>query len=1388
MRRINRIIANLVLVFSAAAYADPGQIGPATDYIDNMKPKGEVAPFFYGREILERFSGNVNILYKDITQSGGAGGIDLEFTRYHGNSIQSVPYGLSNNQKSYWRLNTNYAIYKKELVHDIFDYSSHSPGNNYDFDGAPYLSLVLPNGEVKSFFKNGSQLKSKDYWVAKPVSGNYLNGVIVYSPNNDYRYTYSVKDLYVRAGGGTGLPYLKIDELDEPNYLECTASIVNTAPGNLYQGCTKSSNMVMLLSKVEHDGDDVITYHYSGSEGQERKLTSITAQDGRSITIERNPQGLIKKVSASNGQSVNYLWVLTDDGYKISKATFGEGYIASYDYYPNNHSSGGVIAARSRLKSVSFNTGLTHTYNYWGLTSASGESGYAGYLSNINRSDATTGASFDVAFPEGGWDRKLVKEIGPDYCDIYEYVSYKDEDDRDQYATTTTAGSSTYVVGMGWVSGQLASYTRYPNTGCTGTSIYKDEYEWISHKVIDGFKMISSNTEFWRKANEFTWAKEIYIPTIGYDFKTYDFWDNHHYTPVLKKKTITKDGQIFTKTWSGFNTYGKPTVLVEEGSKRRVTNLTYFNNLNLPSAWIVNKPKDEIIIDENSSAQLGWLKRSYAPNGLLTHVDDMGIEYNFDYLTSGDLDTISWNTGQGSGDISIVYENYKFGTAQKITYPDGGIYTNNINSKGQITWEQDQEGAITSYTYDDLGRHKSVSRPAQLITNYSWPNINTQQIVQGNAVTKYHYDGQSREILLQKYDATAPGDKINLITEYDNKDNVAFKSFESGSVSETDGIAYTYDALNRVKTSVNTTDNASSTFSYWGASGQLGHTVTDDRGYIKKYRYDSYGDGENQLVKIEEQVAGSNYVVTTIGRNLVGDMLSVSQGGLLRSFTYYPSTPRLLKSANHPELGLVEYAYDDMGNRISEKIAGQSPVISSYDTMNRLASVDYPDNTGDIIHGYYKTGLLKSIDNGHSRWDYQYNPNGQLLNETLAVEGRAFPLSYTYDSLGALDSIGYPTGEVVDVDADALGRLTQIDNYATDISYHPNGGIEEITYGNNVTVSIAQNARRYIDSITAQNGSSSTIMGLNYGYDSVGNVLSINDSMDSNNNRAMTYDGIGRLSTATASVWWGQQSYIYDAVSNIKQKNTPVGNMVYSYHSSNNRLLSTNEGHVFSYDANGNVIGNGADGFQYNKANQLVEVTNQGINYSYDGHGRRVTADRTATGGDKVYYVYGSKGVLMHSVNAQKVNAKNYIYLKGKKIAVDLTCSKTDTDNDGIPDCLEDRWGLNKHSAADAALDTDGDSLTNLQEYLAGTNISLADTDGDGINDGYEVNNDLQPLINDASEDLDGDGLTNQEELALGTMANNTDSDNDGRPDNEDPNPLFNEALLVPILHILLHG
>jgi len=61
-----------------------------------------------------------------------------------------------------------------------------------------------------------------------------------------------------------------------------------------------------------------------------------------------------------------------------------------------------------------------------------------------------------------------------------------------------------------------------------------------------------------------------------------------------------------------------------------------------------------------------------------------------------------------------------------------------------------------------------------------------------------------------------------------------------------------------------------------------------------------------------------------------------------------------------------------------------------------------------------------------------------------------------------------------------------------------------------------------------------------------------------------------------------------------------------------------------------------------------------------------------------------------------------------------------DDDNDLIPDSWETANGLNLRDAIDANLDGDDDTLTNINEYLAGSDPRNPDTDGDGVLDGSD--------------------------------------------------------------------
>ncbi|MFT6399775.1 MAG: hypothetical protein ACJAYU_004544 [Bradymonadia bacterium] len=172
-------------------------------------------------------------------------------------------------------------------------------------------------------------------------------------------------------------------------------------------------------------------------------------------------------------------------------------------------------------------------------------------------------------------------------------------------------------------------------------------------------------------------------------------------------------------------------------------------------------------------------------------------------------------------------------------------------------------------------------------------------------------------------------------------------------------------------------------------------------------------------------------------------------------------------------------------------------------------------------------------------------------------------------------------------------------------------------------------------------------------------------------------------------------------------------------------------------------------------------------------------------------------------------------------LAVQAIAADTDTDEDGATDINEIcRFGTDPERedsdgggrsdgnetnvdgtdpndpTDDIGFDFDEDGLSNEEEFILGTDPSNPDTDGDGRNDGQEVNGeptsdpfdpdtdgggvrdgrevedgtDPNDSEDDAGFDFDGDGLSNEEEFILGTDPSNPDTDGDGRNDGQEVN------------------
>jgi hypothetical protein len=123
-----------------------------------------------------------------------------------------------------------------------------------------------------------------------------------------------------------------------------------------------------------------------------------------------------------------------------------------------------------------------------------------------------------------------------------------------------------------------------------------------------------------------------------------------------------------------------------------------------------------------------------------------------------------------------------------------------------------------------------------------------------------------------------------------------------------------------------------------------------------------------------------------------------------------------------------------------------------------------------------------------------------------------------------------------------------------------------------------------------------------------------------------------------------------------------------------------------------------------------------------------------------------------------------------------------DTDGDGLPDDYElAHTDPASPTALDPTSDLDSDDLTAAQEYQFGTDPTEGDTDGDTLLDGHEINGTagLRPPTNPLIADSDGDGLNDGVESNTGTWVSASDSgtdptdsdyDNDGLNDGAETN------------------
>ena len=394
----------------------------------------------------------------------------------------------------------------------------------------------------------------------------------------------------------------------------------------------------------------------------------------------------------------------------------------------------------------------------------------------------------------------------------------------------------------------------------------------------------------------------------------------------------------------------------------------------------------------------------------------------------------------------------------------------------------------------------------------------------------------------------------------------------------------------------------------------------------------------------------------------------------------YDSSERLCKTID-PESGATLVDYDAAGNIAwtapgtgltsatcdrGSVTAGQK-ITRSYDAMNRLLTVVTPGNVADVTTTYTADGKVASLvaANGAAGANpvtttYSYNKRRMLTQETSAQAGYLYTLGYGYDANGFQSSLTYPDTQVVSFNPDALGRATKVNagttNYATAITYFPNGAIAGFSYGNGVIHTMTQNAR-FLPSRSQDTKGTTKIIDDTYVYDANGNVDYMTDaavaSGATNRNVDLGYDALDRMIVADAPNRWGLGTYGYDSLDNLKLADQGTRQYRYSYDASNrlSQIKTPAGASVFTFtsDARGNVTSKNSTAYAFDIGNRLSAVT--GVqSYRYDGQGRRVqTTD--ANGTTKEYWVYSQSGQVLYTSEARRSQNLSYIYLGNTQVA-----------------------------------------------------------------------------------------------------------------------------------------
>jgi len=770
------------------------------------------------------------------------------------------------------------------------------------------------------------------------------------------------------------------------------------------------------------------------------------------------------------------------------------------------------------------------------------------------------------------------------------------------------------------------------------------------------------------------------------DQKSGDGLLNSRPMPVSQRK-ISQQGTDFTWLATSYDGMARPTAVTKSSSLgySRSESTTYFDQT---SIWVLGQ------VGTVTSGGLTVFENNYNPStATLSSNRRFGVfQASYGYNTDGTL------ASRTNGRNYTTYLNdYKLGIPRTVTFPAGYNRSAQVNNIGLITSVTDEASYTTGYGYDAVGRLASITPPGGFAgTSLVFELVNgteygvgaghwRQTISKGGARAITYLDALWRPVMMRTFDATSAATEAAtrkvVVKQFDAEGRTTYESYPARDIGVYNampgGVQTSYDALGRPTQTVVSSElgNISSSTNY--PNGFLTQ-ATNLRGKVTTQGFWALDDpNAAQLASI----AAPEGVSVSISRDMFGKPTAITRSGtsvntnagyassVTRRYVY-DAGQRLCRTIE-PEVGSTIQVYDAASN-VTWKAPGQSvpdnglcnegyvadvaKISYGYDALNRLETVGYGDASPGVTRTYTPDGLLATVTSNGSTWTYGYNALRKPYSESLVYAGQTYGIGWAYNTQGNLNALTYPAAVSLGYGVNALGEIESISGYASGITYHPNGAVAGYTLNNGIAHTLTQNTRG-LPWVNTDAG----VMQDVYAYDANGNITGIVDQQEGVSTRSMTYDDLDRLASASAPNVWGNATYKYDTVDNLRSAVVGSRSTAIDVNASNQVFnVSTNGAPTsYAFDPRGNLSNKGAQSFGFDLSNRL-SGSSAGGSYAYDGLGRRIKI--SSSDGSTRIQVYSQAGQILWATSTggpRPTSTTAYIYLGGKQIAESNSASGT---------------------------------------------------------------------------------------------------------------------------------